>query len=66
MARFDPSDERWAIIAPLLSNKPRGAARSDDRRVLNAIFYILRTGPLWLDLPERYGPYTTAYNRHHR
>ncbi len=66
MARFDLSDKEWAIISPLLPNKPRGVARSDDRRVLNGIFYILRTGSPWRDLPERYGPYTTAYNRFNR
>lgn len=66
MARFDLSDREWALIAPLLPNKPRGVARTDDRRVLNGIFYILRTGSPWRDLPERYGPYTTAYNRYNR
>ena len=66
MARFDLSDTEWAIIQPLLPNKPRGVPRSDDRRVLNGIFYILRTGSPWRDLPERYGPYTTVYNRFNR
>lgn len=61
MGRHDLSDLEWAIIAPLLPNKPRGVPRVDDRRVLNGIFYILRTGAPWRDLPERYGPYTTAY-----
>lgn len=66
MARFDLSDQEWKVIAPLLPNRPRGVARADDRRVLNGIFYILRTGSPWRDLPERYGPYTTAYNRFNR
>jgi transposase len=66
MARFDLSDAEWRIIAPLLPNKPRGMPRTDDRRVLNGIFFILRTGSPWRDLPERYGPYTTAYNRYNR
>ena len=66
MARFDLTDHEWTIIAPLLPNKPRGVARTDDRRVLNAIFYTLRTGSPWRDLPDRYGPYTTAYNRYNR
>jgi transposase len=66
MARFDLSDQEWAIIAPLLPNKPRGVPRIDDRRVLNGIFYILRTGSPWRDLPDRYGPYTTVYNRYNR
>ena len=35
----------------------------DDRRVLNGIFWVLRSGVPWRDLPERYGPYTTCYNR---
>jgi transposase len=66
MARFDLSDSEWAIIQPLLPNKPRGVPRTDDRRVLNGIFYILRTGSPWRDLPERYGPYTSVYNRYNR
>ena len=66
MARFDLSDSEWAIIQPLLPNKPRGVPRVDDRRVVNGIFYILRTGSPWRDLPERYGPYTTVYNRYNR
>jgi transposase len=66
MARFDLSDEEWAIIAPLLPVQGRGARRGDDRKVLNGIFYILRTGAPWRDLPERYGPRTTVYNRYVR
>lgn len=66
MARFDLSDAEWVIISPLLPNKPRGVPRTDDRRVLNGIFYILRTGSPWRDLPGRYGPYTTVYNRFNR
>lgn len=66
MARFDLSDEEWAIIAPLLPAQGRGAKRGDDRKVLNGIFYILRTGAPWRDLPERYGPRTTVYNRYVR
>jgi hypothetical protein len=61
--RFDLTDAEWEIVAPLLPNKPRGVPREDDRRVLNGIFYVLRTGSPWRDLPERYGPYTTCYNR---
>ena len=66
MARFDLSDVEWALIQPLLPDKPRGVARVDDRRVLNGIFWVLRTGSPWRDLPERYGPSTTVYNRFNR
>ena len=63
--RFDLTDEEWALLEPLLPTR-RKSARVDDRRILNAIFYVLRTGMPWRDLPERYGPYTTAYNRFNR
>ena len=66
MARFDLSDEEWMIIAPLLPEQGRGAKRGDDRKVLNGIFYILRTGAPWRDLPDRYGARTTVYNRYVR
>jgi transposase len=66
MARFDLTDEEWAVISPLLPAQGRGARRGDDRKVLNGIFYILRTGAPWRDLPERYGPRTTVYNRYVR
>ena len=52
--RFDLSDEEWALLVPLLP-KNRKSARVDDRRILNAIFDVLRTGMPWRDLPERYG-----------
>ncbi len=61
--RYEISDFEWAIILPLLPNKPRGVARVDDRKVLNGIYWRLRAGAPWADIPERYGPYTTCYNR---
>jgi transposase len=63
--RFDLSDEEWTLLEPLMP-KSRRSARADDRKIMNAIFYVLRTGMPWRDLPERYGPYTTAYNRFNR
>jgi transposase len=47
----------------MLPNKPRGVPRVNDRRVLNGIFWVLRSGAPWRDLPEAFGPYTTCYNR---
>jgi transposase len=38
-------------------------ATVNDRRVLNGIFWVLRSGAPWRDLPANYGPYTTCYNR---
>ena len=61
--RYELTDFEWSIIEPLLPNKPRGVPRADDRKVLNGIYWRLRTGSPWADIPERYGPYTTCYNR---
>ncbi|GAM07721.1 transposase [Novosphingobium sp. MBES04] len=38
-------------------------ARVDDRRVLNGIMWRFRSGATWAEVPERYGPSTTCYNR---
>jgi transposase len=61
--RYELTDFEWSIIAPLLPDKPRGVPRADDRKVLNGIYWRLRTGSPWADIPERYGPPTTCYNR---
>lgn len=63
MSRDDLSEFEWRVIAHLLPSKPRGVARGDDCRVLNGIFWVLRSGSPWRDLPERFGPYTTCCNR---
>jgi transposase len=44
MARFDLTDFESSVIQPLLPTKVRGVKRVDDRRVLNGIFWRLRTG----------------------
>jgi transposase len=54
MSRYDLTDFEWRVIEPLVPNKPRVVPRVDDRRVLNGIFWVLRSGAPWRDLPERY------------
>ncbi|MGK9204234.1 IS5 family transposase [Sinorhizobium meliloti] len=61
--RYELTDHEWSILSPLLPNKPRGVPRVDDRRVLNGILWRFRTGSPWAEIPERYGPPTTCYNR---
>jgi hypothetical protein len=61
--RYELADYEWIVIKPMLPNKPRGIPRVNDRRVLNGIFWVLRSGAPWRDLPEMFGPYTTCYNR---
>src|SRR6187200_1723286 len=61
--RYELSDYEWSVIKPMLPNKPRGVPRVNDRRVFNGIFWVLRSGAPWRDLPESFGPCTTCYNR---
>ena len=42
--RYELTDREWAAIKPMLPNKPRGVPRVNDRRVLNGIFWVLRSG----------------------
>jgi len=61
--RYELTDDEWVAIKLMLPNKPRGVPRVNDRRVLNGIFWVLRSGAPWRDLPDNFGPYTTCYNR---
>jgi transposase len=63
MDGYDLTDFERSVIQPLLPNKPRGAPRVDERRVLNGIFWVLRTGASWRALSKEYGPHTNCYNR---
>ena len=49
--RYELTDFEWTAIRSFLPNKPRGIPRVDDRRVLNRIFWVLRSGAPWRDLP---------------
>jgi transposase len=64
--RYDLTDFEWSAIEPVLPKGRPGPRRKDDRRIMNGVFWVLRTGAPWRDLPERYGPYTKAYNRFNR
>ena len=63
---IDLTNIEWSIIEPMLPRNRPGPRRVDDRRVLNGIFWVLRTGAPWRDLPECYGPRTTVCNRFNR
>ena len=47
----------------LPSLRPRGRPRADDRKILNGILYVLRTGCRWEDVPPEYGSSTTCWRR---
>src|SRR5499427_1145082 len=61
--RYELTDHEWAAIRTMLPNRPRGVPRVNDRRVLNGIFWVLRSGAPWRDLPVSFGPRTICYNR---
>ena len=64
VGRGELTDKAWAQLAPLLpGNQRRGGRWRDHRTVINGISWKLRTGAPWRDLPERYGPWQTCYDR---
>jgi transposase len=60
----DITDAQWALIERLLpSTKPGGRPRTTDlREVVNAIFYVLRTGCPWRYLPKDFPPKSTVFD----
>lgn len=68
--RYELSDRQWERLAPLLPHPThhggKGHPWRPHRRLLNAILWVLHTGAPWRDLPERYGPWQTAYDRFNR
>jgi transposase len=67
MRRGDLTDEQWQRLEPLLPEKPwTGRPNEDQRRILNGILWIHRTGAPWRDLPRRYGPMGTGSSRFYR
>src|SRR5437667_1744246 len=63
MQGYELTDFEWDVIAPLLPNKPRGVPRVDDRRILNGIFWVLRSGAPGAIFRRALVPRTTCYNR---
>jgi transposase len=58
------TNEQWQVIEPLLPAKARtGRPRVDDRKTLNGILWVLRTGARWADLPRIYGAPSTCHDR---
>ena len=65
MARGDLTEKEWEQLEPLLptSAGKRGRPYGEHRRIVNGILWMARTGAPWRDLPERYGPWQTCYDR---
>ena len=63
--RHDISDAAWELIAPYLPGQRGqwGGIAKDNRRFINAVFWVLRTGAPWRDLPPDYGKWGTVHQR---
>src|SRR5437762_13771968 len=61
------SDAQWAMVEPILAQydppAPKGPARTDQRAVLDAVIFRLRTGCQWNRLPQEY-PDDSTVHRH--
>ena len=68
MDRSVLSDAQWERVAPLLPGKAGdpGRTAADNRLFLEAVFWIVRTGAPWRDLPERFGHWNSVARRFRR
>lgn len=63
MPRHGPTDAEWELIADIFPEPARtGRPRTDLRKVLHGILWILHTGAPWRDLPEELGPWQTTWD----
>ena len=68
MRRHELSDAQWESVADLVPDAGRqaGGRWRDHRQVVSGLMWKLATGAQWRDLPERYGPWQTIYERFSR
>jgi transposase len=63
--RHDLTDATWLLLAPYLPGQAGqwGGIAKDNRLFVNAVFWILRTGAPWRDLPPSYGDWKNTHRR---
>lgn len=62
--RYELSDASWEMIEDLITQDQKtGRPRHDDRLMLNGILWVLCSGAARRDMPERFGPWSTVYQR---
>ena len=69
MSRHDIDDSTWERLSKLLPperSEKQGRPCRDNRVIVNALIWILRTGAPWRDLPSEYGPWQSVYTRFRR
>jgi putative transposase len=62
----DLSQEQWTVLAPVLYEALGRCGRLPRRELVNAIFYVLRTGCQWRYLPQSYPNWKTVYSAFRR
>lgn len=67
MQRHALSDEQWVRLKAVIPRRSQGRkATRGDRLFIDAVLFRAKTGMPWRDLPERFGPWKTVYNRFSR
>lgn len=62
--RYELPDEAWDMVANIFSESRRnGRPRADDRLMLNGMLWVLCSGAAGRDMPERFDPWSTVYQR---
>src|SRR5580658_1483057 len=60
------TDEEWAYFEPFLIHRGGGRPPRNHRRVLDAVFWLMRTGAPWRDLPEEFGNWNSIFRQFRR
>ena len=63
--RDELSEAQWRRLEFLLPGRAGtvGRAAEDNRRFVNGVLWVIRSGMRWADLPERYGKYKSVHKR---
>ena len=61
----DISDETWTLLEPHLPGREGvwGGIAKDNRLLINAVFWLLRTGAPWRELPPDHGGWSNTHRR---
>jgi len=63
MLRHRLTDDEWVRIEDLFPPPANtGRPPRNRREIVDAIFWVLRTGAPWRDIPEEYGPWGTVWD----
>ncbi len=63
---YELDNQMWDLVVPLLAPSHMGRPVRDRRQVVNGILWKLSTRSAWRDMPSRYGPWKTVYERFRR